>query len=324
MLLGAAACAGGATGEGGDQPADGGPVTVDVGILGIAADAPLWLGIEKGYFRDEGIKVRPRVSGAGGAAFVPSLLDGELDVGAGGADGAIQAIGKGLDIKILAKDGAPVSHGHTAASIDDTDHITLAVVAGQDSDVKNLQDLEGRTLSAITVTGLQYLCIQRAMEKAGADRKAAEVLEMPLPEMLPALEAKEVDAAAVLEPFLTQAKHSGARVVSYACEEAMPGVIQGAYFVSGQWAQENPDVVEGLSNALVRANRYAQQHPEEQRRVIAENTEIPPDVVEQMALYPFPSGDERPRKNTLGGISELMVRYGLLDKKPDLSGSLTG
>lgn len=299
------------------------PVPVKIGVLGIAADAPIWLGMEKGYFEEEGIEVTTEVSGAGGSAFVPALLGGDLDVGAGGADGAIQAMAKGLDVKILAQDGAPVSHGHTAASTEDTDHITLAVMSKEGSDVRTLKDLEGETVAAITVSGLQYLCVQRAMELAGADPKKVKVLETPLPDMIPAMETDRVGAAVLLEPFVTQAKAAGANVVSYACEEALPGVIQGAYFVSGEWARQNPQVAEGLANGLVRANRYAQENPEEVRRVIAENTKIPPEAAERMALYPFPAPEERPQPNTLGAIADLMVRYGHIEEKPDIQKGLT-
>lgn len=322
----AAGC-GGDDGGGAEERAAGakpGLTPVEIGILGISADAPIWIGIEQGYFKEEGIEVRTQVSGAGGSAFVPALLGGDLDVGAGGADGAIQAMAKGLDVQILAHEGAPVSHGHTAASAEDTEHITLAVMSKKGSDVRSIEDLEGETVAAITVSGLQYLCVQRAMEIAGADPKTVKVLETPLPDMIPAMETDRVGAAVLLEPFVTQAKGSGANVVSYACEEAIPGVIQGAYFVSGEWARENPEAAAGLARALVRANRYAEEHPEEQRRVIAENTKIPPEAAEKMALYPFPAPEDRPRPNTLDAIAELMVRYGHIEEVPDLEAGLTG
>ena len=57
---------GGGSGGGGDE----GPVTLKVGVIPIADVAPLYLGMDKGFFEEEGLKIEPQLA-EGGAAIVP-------------------------------------------------------------------------------------------------------------------------------------------------------------------------------------------------------------------------------------------------------------
>jgi NitT/TauT family transport system substrate-binding protein len=49
---------------------------LDVGVLPITNVAPLYVGIEKGFFRKERLDVRPKIS-EGGAATIPAVLSGD-------------------------------------------------------------------------------------------------------------------------------------------------------------------------------------------------------------------------------------------------------
>src|SRR4051794_39052484 len=73
-----AACGGG----GGDESAGAGtsdaPRQVTVGVVPIADVAPLYLGVEQGFFSERGLDVQV-VTGQGGAALVPAVVSGEQD-----------------------------------------------------------------------------------------------------------------------------------------------------------------------------------------------------------------------------------------------------
>jgi ABC-type nitrate/sulfonate/bicarbonate transport system substrate-binding protein len=64
-LLGALACALALAACGGDDDAGGGgsadkPVTLKVGVIPIADVAPLYVGIEQGFFKAEGLEIDPK------------------------------------------------------------------------------------------------------------------------------------------------------------------------------------------------------------------------------------------------------------------------
>jgi NitT/TauT family transport system substrate-binding protein len=312
----------GAAGCGDDDAAssaeDGGPTRVKMASLGVASDAAMMLGDKKGFFREEGIDIEFTPVEAGGAAVAPAVLKGEYDVAGGGIDGPLLGVSKGLDLKILAKDGAPVSKGDTPPA--GTERGTTGIAVPADSKIRSMEDLAGVTLGAITLTGLQYLCIAGAAEKADVNPDDLKVLEIPPPEMLPALEAGRVQAAALVEPFLTIARQQGFRIIADPCVQAMPGVIQAGFFSSGRWAEQNPEVAERLATALTRSNQYAKEHPDEVRAVIPTYTEISPKVVEEITLTPY----ETSGKNTLPTIVDRLSRYELIEDEPDVASTLTG
>ncbi|MQA74422.1 MAG: PhnD/SsuA/transferrin family substrate-binding protein [Solirubrobacterales bacterium] len=322
LTVGALAGCGGDEGEGAEpaanQAADEEPVSVTMAYLGTASDAAMVLGNEKGFFEEAGIDLQLEQVGAGGSAVVPAVLKGQYDVASGGIDGPILAAAKGLPMRILGADGAPVSKGHTYPEGSETG--TSAIVVPKDSEIETLADIKGAKLAAITVTGLQYLCIAGALEKQGLEPEGVEILEIPPPEMLSAMDAGRVDAAALVEPFLTLAKKQGGRVISFPCEEAIPGAIQAGFFTSAQWAEENPDVAQRLSEALVRSNQYAEEHPDELREVIPEYTEITPELARDIILSRYDTEGE----STLDVIAAALLETELIEETPDLDPLLVG
>jgi NitT/TauT family transport system substrate-binding protein len=296
---------------------EGKPVTVKMASLGVASDAAMMLGRKKGFFEQEGIDLQVEQVGAGGAAIAPAVLKGEYDVAGGGIDGPVLGAAKGLPLKVIGSDGAPVSKGTTPT--EGTEKGTTGLAVPKDSPIRSVSDLAGKKMAAITITGLQYLCIAGAAEKAGVDRQQLKILEIPAPEMLPALESGRVEAAALVEPFITVARKQGMRIIDDPCVDSIPGAIQAGYFTSEKWAKENADTAARLSKALVRSNEYANEHPDEVRAILPEYTKITPGLAKAITLAPYDTGSE----NTLGVIADKLAQYGLIEDKPDVNAILT-
>src|SRR5688500_5028908 len=60
------------SGSGGDS---GQPARLKVGVIPIADVAPLYVGIEQGYFKDEELTIEPQIA-EGGAAIATSVMSG--------------------------------------------------------------------------------------------------------------------------------------------------------------------------------------------------------------------------------------------------------
>src|SRR5580704_10339970 len=73
-----------------------------VGTIGAASDAPFFIADAKGYFAEQGLKVKfVRFDSA--AKSIPSLGSGEVDVGSGAtSSGLYNAFARGIGIKIVA------------------------------------------------------------------------------------------------------------------------------------------------------------------------------------------------------------------------------
>src|SRR4051794_30981636 len=105
LTLALAACGGGgsSSSSGSGDTAGGGsssPQTITVGTLPIANAAPMYLGMKKGFFAAEGLKIKPHV-GEGGAALIPALLSNQDQFAFVGVIPAITAVAKSLPIRIV-------------------------------------------------------------------------------------------------------------------------------------------------------------------------------------------------------------------------------
>jgi NitT/TauT family transport system substrate-binding protein len=87
--------------------------------------------------------------------------------------------------------------------------------------------------------------------------------------------------------------------------------------VSRRWADEHPEVLLRFLWALRRSMLYAAEHERQTRATIGDYTELPRDLIP--ALPPM---NRRPDCAELRTSSELLVRlmmrYGALDRAPDL------
>ena len=95
----AAACSSGDD-DSADGGGDSGPTKITVGTLPIANAAPMYLGMEKGFFEEENLTIEPQV-GEGGAALIPSLVSGDAQFAFVGVIPAITAVAQDVPIRIV-------------------------------------------------------------------------------------------------------------------------------------------------------------------------------------------------------------------------------
>ena len=103
-----------------------------------------------------------------------------------------------------------------------------------------------------------------------------EFVEIPFPDVPAALEAKRVDAAFAVEPFVGASMAAGATKLAEPFEELAPDLTIAEYFTTEKYAKENADVVERFTRAMNKSLDFAQQNPDEVRRIITTYTKTPP------------------------------------------------
>ena len=74
VLAGAIGCGGE---DRGVEESEGGRTEITVGVIPIADVAPAYLGIDKGFFRDQGLDVKLQPI-EGGAAVIPAVAQGDV------------------------------------------------------------------------------------------------------------------------------------------------------------------------------------------------------------------------------------------------------
>jgi NitT/TauT family transport system substrate-binding protein len=292
-------------GDDDDSPGDSGdgPTRITVGTLPIANAAPMYLGMEKGFFEAEELEIKPQV-GEGGAALMPMLLSGDAQFAFVGVIPAITAVAKDLPIKI-------VTSSDDAAETEEEDWQTLVVPKG--SPIREVEDLPGKTVAVNALRGLAEVVISRSLEKQGVDYSEVKLLEVPFPDMPAALEQKRVDAALLTEPFLSAVLAEGGTQIDAPSVETRPAFPNGVYVASEQYIAENGDVVDRFARAMNESLDYAQAHPDEVRRIIPTYTQTPKAAAEKLRLPLFDSELDRE------GIeleAELTAKYGIIEEAP--------
>jgi NitT/TauT family transport system substrate-binding protein len=296
-----------------DEPEGGGgageTTTVSVGVIPIIDVAPLYLGIEKGFFSSRGLEVKP-VPAQGGAAIVPAVMSGAQQFGFSNVVSLLVAREKGLPLQSVAAG---------ASSTGDPENDVNAVLVGAGSTLQSAKDLEGKKVAVNTLNNIGDTTIRTAVEKDGGDPSKIQFVELPFPDMPAQLASGNVDAAWESEPFRSAIIAAGGRILFDNLTETHPKLQIAQYFTSEQYKQENPEVVENFVAGLNESMTYASEHPDEVRTVLGTYTQLTPEVAAKVVLPAWPTELDEDSTTTVG---EAAQKYGTLTKAPDVAGLL--
>jgi NitT/TauT family transport system substrate-binding protein len=292
-------------GDGGGAGDAGKPATLKVGVIPIADVAPLYLGINKGFFKREKLTIKPQLA-EGGAAIVPAVVSGGNQIGFSNTTSLIIARSKKLPLKIISQGDIGGTNAQDAPD---------GLLVAKDSDIKSAKDLAGKTVAVNTLQNVGPLTINRSLEKRGVDYKKVKYIEVPFPEMGAALEAGRVDAIWVVEPFVTAGRGAGAKVLLNPFEETAKSFTVATYFTTEQYIAENRDVVDRFVRAMGKSLEYADSHPEEVRKTVLDYTEIPPKAAQAMKL---PQWGKELNESTIQTTAQLAKKYGFVEQAPSL------
>jgi NitT/TauT family transport system substrate-binding protein len=313
-MLGVTAGCGGDDDSGGSATSSDGSklTTIKVGFTASAPRAPLYVGINQGFFEDEGLKVEPVPldSASAGTAAVNS---GQVQIGGGAMDGMLLAAANGVPIKIV----APANSSGVPKS-DTSNDVTNTVLVKKDSPIRTAADLQGKTIAVSQLKGLFELGIRATAERKGLDPNSFKFRVLPFPEALQAVLSGKVDAAAEVEPFIASGLGKGARSVMniYPWQPSeFDDWLTGVWFTSSKYYESNKDIVERFARGVAKSNAYSAEHPDMVRQVIPEFTEVEPAVANKIALGGFPTSLDI---NQAKRIAELQAKYGFVSKPADV------
>jgi NitT/TauT family transport system substrate-binding protein len=296
-------------------PTDGGSQTgegtdaVTVGVIPIVDVAPIYLGEEQGFFADRGIELTLE-SGQGGAAIVPGVVSGQFQFGFSNVTSLLLAQSKGLPLKV-------VTAGNSTTG--DVDADFGAVVVPEDSDITDPKDLAGKSVAVNTLNNIGDTTIREVVRQDGGDPSGIKFVELPFPNMPAAVQEGRVDAAWVVEPFVTIATGQGARPVASNFAGTDPELMVAAYFTSQELMGSNPDLVKRFTEAMNESLAYTQDNPDEARRILSSYTEIDEATAKELILPRWPT---EINVDSVQRLADLAVQDGLVTQKPDVQALL--
>ncbi|MBA4395579.1 MAG: ABC transporter substrate-binding protein, partial [Desulfobacca sp.] len=133
--------------------------TVKVGLLKLSSSAPVFIGMGKGFFEAEGIKVEP-VWFKSAQPIAVATASGDIDVGATGLTaGLYNAVAQGMKIAIVADKGREWPGYKLTALIVDTDQWKIGL--------RDLKDLKGKRVGITQMGSTFHYILGNLLEKKG-------------------------------------------------------------------------------------------------------------------------------------------------------------
>lgn len=276
-----------------------------IGYIPIADCAQLYVGIERGFFKQKGLEIE-LLSLAGGAKILEALASGSLDIGFSNVVSLVLARASGL--KFVALTGGP---------IEDIDHKEHAILVRKNSSIESPQDLEGKTIALNTRKNIDDLFVREYLEKNNVNLDKVKFVEIPFPNMESVLLSGDVDAVASIEPFVTFALlHGESRVLDYNYVVLEPKIEISAYVISEDWLKKNQDIANKFIQAFNEATDYALTHEAEVRTVITKYTKLDQTEAQQITL---PTFGKKLTVYELQKMADKLHRRGWIEKSIDVS-----
>lgn len=281
------------------------PAEIRVSTIPIVDTAPLQAAIAKGYFEDMGLKVNTTPT-AGGAVGLPALAAGQVQIAFSNSVSIALGAARGLGFRVV---GAGSFTGEETPDL-------AAIVAAPDAGIETGADLEGKRLAVNTRANVIWLYANAWIDETGGDPEAVTYIEVPFPQMIDAVRGGRVDAAFVVDPFLTAGLDSGAvELVGWPYNAVQTNIPIGMYATTGEYLDENPEVIGNFVTAYNRGVDWMNENvgTEEWAEIISGYTRLPPETLAGLNIPPF---EKTIDPAALQPTFELMVTYGLLDAAP--------
>ena len=309
LVLLLAGCGGGD--EGGAPAGEGGTTKLAVQETAGVPSAFVAFGIEKGMFEKQKLQIDLQPT-QGGAATIPALVSGDIQVGGSNVVSLLLASSKDLPIRAIAG-------GTNAQPAGEKDFGALLAAKGKG--ISKPEDLEGKTIAVNTLNNIAEVVVKAALEKEGVDPESLKLSEVPFPEMEPALAKGSVDAAFSIEPFVTQSVQKGDEVLGYSYVDTESDMQVGAYAVTNQFAESDPEAVKAFQAAIKETADYVAGNEDEFRTFLSENADMPPELAKKIVL---PKWTGEVNADSVANTAQLMQKYGVVQGEIDTSKLLQG
>lgn len=159
---------------------------------------PVFVGIEKGFFRKAGVNVELTGSFPSGPASVQASAAGQVDAGLCAVTGLILARNGGVEVRGIADSQtefrkAPLQRFYVKP----------------ESSIRSVRDLRGKKIAVNSKAGSFYFAMLTALSKNGLSANDVQWVIVPIPQQQQALAQGQVDVIGLIDPWNKMAEASG-------------------------------------------------------------------------------------------------------------------
>lgn len=210
--------------------------------------APLYVAIEKGYFKDENIDLT-LVTGFGADKTMTAVISGEADIGFMGSEASVYMYSEGASDYVV-----------NFAQL--TQRAGNFLVARQDNEHFQWADLKGKTVLGGRKGGMPEMVFEYILKENGIDpeKDLTIIQNIDFGSTAPAFADGRGDFTIEFEPGATSLESEGKGHVIASLGKDSGYVPYTAFSAKKSYLKENPDVIQRFTNALQKGMDYVRSH----------------------------------------------------------------
>lgn len=220
--------------------------------------APMYVAIEEGYFKEEGIDLE-LVTGFGADKTMTAVLSGEADIGFMGPETTVYAYNEGASDVVL-----------NFAQL--TQRAGNFLVAREPAENFAWSDLKGKNVLGGRAGGMPEMVFEFVLRKNGIDPMADLMIDQSIDfgSTAAAFSGGQGDFTVEFEPSATalETEQAGYVVASLGVDSGY--VPYTAFSAKESYINENPQIIQSFTNALQKGMQFVNEHTSEEiAKVIA-------------------------------------------------------
>ena len=281
------------------------------------AHIPAYIGVKKGFFKEQGLNVEFK-SFPTSSARMTALATGDVDFGSTGVISAISLMASGDD-------------SFSIFGVPDIYVGQEGIVAHQE--IKSIKDLKGKKV-AVPFSSSSHVMLIDLLKRHGLNpQKDVKVINMAGDDMIPAFTNKQIHAAAIWSPSYQKLQQvKGAHVLA---DDTKTSVYQQFKFNAGpdvlvinnKFAKENPETAKKLIAAYFKSVQFVKENPKEAAKIFKELSNLDEKEQEKI-IQDIKWIDQSEQKKLLGSggdfnktlvhLSQFLSEHKLINRKVDV------
>jgi NitT/TauT family transport system substrate-binding protein len=245
------------------------PANVSIALIPSESAAQAYYAQDLGYFKAAGLNVT-LMPMAASPPIITAVASGAADIGNSVVGSVVAARSRGIPVKFFAAAGLYTSTAPTARLVGLKG---TAYHAGP--------DLAGKTVAVTGLADLTFYATKQWVEATGGNPNSMKFIELPEPEMLPALKEHRIDAGILIEPFISSASDDTVSIAPIDDYVAKRFLATG-WIASDAWLAAHPDVAQKFAAVMKQTADWANGHHAESAAILLKYTKMTPDVVAKM------------------------------------------
>ena len=233
--------------------------------------APQYVAMSQGFFADEGLEIE-LTNGGGADKVMSAVISGQSDIGLAGPEACIYVYNQGKD-----------DYPRIFAQLTKRDGSFLM---GRTDESFSWENLRGKTVIGGRAGGVPEMTLEYVLRRNGLVPQEDTVVDTSVQfnMMAGAFSGGSGDYVTLFEPTATEMELAGKGYILCSIGAESGEIPYTAYFASQSYMAAHPDVVQGFTNAIARAQKWILSHSDREvaEAIAAQFPDTSLDVLERV------------------------------------------